>query len=446
MDQGFLQGRRSRSILARLNLSGNIRMMSNAAALISTQAITSLLGFIYWWLAARRFPEASVGVASALVSAMTLLGTVGMLGLGTLLIGELPHNRSRAPTLITTAVLIAGAVGALLGGLFTVIAPLISPELPPLADRFDHAALFILGASLTAMGLVLDQAALGVMRGWLQFWRNAILSVGKLAALFAITTWAAGQAGFSIFATWVAGAGLSILAVVMMEIGQRRFNANYRPELQAFQGLRLHALRHHALNLVLLAPGLLLPLVVTARLSATVNAYFYTAWMLNGFVTVVPVALATVLFAAGAAQPQVLTQKFRFSIGVTTAFGLLAVFVVALGSRWMLGLFGESYAREAGLALVVLSLSVFPIIISEHFVALRRIERRPQSATVPLALASVLKLVLAAAGAEIGGLLGLSIGVVAASYLTAVFLLPPVIRVLRATPVVPAPLRTGEQN
>jgi O-antigen/teichoic acid export membrane protein len=414
----------------RLNLRGNLKMVSNAAALVSTQGVTSVLGFVYWWLAARSFPEASVGVASALVSAMTLLGTVGMLGLGTLLIGELPRNRNRAPQLVTTAVVIAGSVGTLLGGLFTLIAPLISHELPPLARRLDYMLLFAAGAGLTSMGLVLDQAAVGVMRGWLQFWRNAILAGAKLLALFGLALWAGSTAGLSIFTTWVMGAVISISAVLLAEIGQRRFNRKYRPELHAFQGLQLDALRHHGLNLVLMAPGLLLPLIVTARLSATTNAYFYTAWMLNGFVTVVPVALATVLFAAGAAQPQVLRQKFRFSMGVTALFGLAAVLVIAVAGRWVLGLFGASYAREAGAALFILSLSVFPVIVNEHFVALRRIERRPQSATLILAAGSVVKLILAAVGAEMGGLLGLSIGVVTASYLTSLFLFPPVLSVL----------------
>lgn len=420
-----------RSLSNRLNLDSNLRMVSNAAALVGTQAVTSVLGFVYWWFAARSFTEASVGIASALVSAMTLLGTIGMLGLGTLLIGELPRNRRRAPALITTAVLVAGTVGALLGALFTFAAPLISHELPPLADSPAHFGLFALGAGLTAMGLVLDQAAVGVMRGWLQFWRNTVLAAAKLLALFAVGILALGTSGFSIFVTWVAGAAISMVAILGGEIVQRRFNRTYRPELQAFQGLGLHALRHHALNLVLLAPGLLLPLIVTARLSATTNAYFYTAWMLNGFVTVVPVSLATVLFAAGAAQPDKLRQKFRFSIGLTSLFGLLAVLVLAVGSHWILGLFGASYAREASSALIVLSLSVFPIIISEHFVALRRIERRPGSATPVLAVSSVAKLLLAALGAELGGLLGLSIGIVVASYVTALFVLPSVLRVLR---------------
>src|SRR5512132_3304565 len=97
-----------------------MKFIRNAIALVGTQAITSALGFVYWWLAARWFPPASVGLASAMVSTMMLLGTLGMLGLGTLLIGELPRQRWRAPQLVTTSVLVAGAASAALGLIFAL--------------------------------------------------------------------------------------------------------------------------------------------------------------------------------------------------------------------------------------------------------------------------------------------------------------------------------------
>ena len=67
------------------------------------------------------------------------------------------------------------------------------------------------------MSLVLDQAAVGVMRTSLQFWRNTIFSVVKLAALFAAGFWIAGGEGFTIFVTWVLGVGVSLLAIVLLE-------------------------------------------------------------------------------------------------------------------------------------------------------------------------------------------------------------------------------------
>jgi O-antigen/teichoic acid export membrane protein len=112
----------------------NWAILSNAGALIGTTGLNSALGFIYWWLAARLFAPSAVGLASAAISAMMLLGNVGMLGLGTLLIGELPHRSHEAGALIATALLVAGGASAVLGILFGLAAPLVSAELTPLAQ------------------------------------------------------------------------------------------------------------------------------------------------------------------------------------------------------------------------------------------------------------------------------------------------------------------------
>src|SRR5438477_1906238 len=98
-------------------------MLNNAVSLAGTTAVTSGLGFVYWWFAARHFPAEVVGLASALVSAMMLLGNLCILGLGTLLISELSRQPGREASLISGALLLVGGVGGCIGLLFAVVAP-----------------------------------------------------------------------------------------------------------------------------------------------------------------------------------------------------------------------------------------------------------------------------------------------------------------------------------
>ena len=82
-------------------------LLSNASTLAATTGVTSVLGFAYWATAARLFSQQAVGYGAAAISAMTLLGTIGMLGMGTLLIGELPRRSARAG-LVSAALLTCG--------------------------------------------------------------------------------------------------------------------------------------------------------------------------------------------------------------------------------------------------------------------------------------------------------------------------------------------------
>jgi O-antigen/teichoic acid export membrane protein len=93
-------------------------ILKNVGSIAGTTAITSGLGFFYWWLAARKFLPETVGLASASISAMLLLGTIGNFGFGTLLMGELRQQRDQAGHLIATALITVGLAGTIIGFLF----------------------------------------------------------------------------------------------------------------------------------------------------------------------------------------------------------------------------------------------------------------------------------------------------------------------------------------
>ncbi|HBW19506.1 MAG TPA: hypothetical protein DEH11_11120, partial [Actinobacteria bacterium] len=139
-------------------------MLASAGSLLATTGVASGLGFAYWALAARLFSQQAVGYGSAAVSAMTLLGTIGMLGLGTVLIGELPRRRGRAG--LVSAALLASCIASLILGLgFAIVAPHFSGRFGHVTGMAGQAALFAAGAALTGVTLVFDQATIGLMRG-----------------------------------------------------------------------------------------------------------------------------------------------------------------------------------------------------------------------------------------------------------------------------------------
>ena len=121
--------------LVRLALASNRVIVTNAGSMIGAAAVAASIGYVYWWVAVRQFPPAAVGLAAAAVSAMTLLATIGVLGLGTLLIRELPHRPGEEGALIATSLAVAGTVAGGLGVAFALVAPMIVADLAPLASK-----------------------------------------------------------------------------------------------------------------------------------------------------------------------------------------------------------------------------------------------------------------------------------------------------------------------
>ena len=89
-------------------------IVRNAASLYGATIVTSLLGFVYWFVAARLVPAQAVGIASALQSAAMFLGYFCVIGLNTLVISELSADKENARSLILTAVASVGIVSLVL--------------------------------------------------------------------------------------------------------------------------------------------------------------------------------------------------------------------------------------------------------------------------------------------------------------------------------------------
>jgi O-antigen/teichoic acid export membrane protein len=343
-----------------------------------------------------------------------------------LLIGEMPRQREREHAFISTALLISCGAGCLLGLIFVAIAPLLSHDLARLRANAGSIALFTLGVALTGATSVLDLALVGMLRGSVQFWRNMLFSVAKLALLALAALALARGSTTAIYVAWILGMLISLVAVARSVAGDRKPLAAYRPDLSLLHGLKASAAWHHLQNLALQLATLVLPLIVIAMLSATEDAYFYTSWLLAGFLFFPPYALTIGLYTIGARAPHRLSSSMRLTLALAVALSLAGVVVVWLGASFALQIFGRSYQTEAAWSLRIVVLAVFPLIIKDHFVACCRVRRRIVGGTLAITAASLLELAAAAAGAALGGLVGLCIGWVVAVFVGVLPLLPTV--------------------
>lgn len=396
--------------------------------------ITSVSGFIYWWLAARNFSTDTVGLASASISAMSLLGTFGILGLGTLLIGELQLQYERRIAMITSALAIVAISGGVLGLLFALIVPFFLDDFQILSRDVASVALFAAGVCLASTTIVLDQALVGLLRGNQQFLRNTIFAVVKLFALFLAGLLIVQPDGLTIYATWALGNILSIAWFGYLFLRKGYSFKDLRLDWTLMKKLGKPAVQHHILNMSLQAPGMLLPMIVTAALSSRMNAYFYTAWMIASFAFYGPVALTTVLYAVGAANQALLADKMKLTFRLSLLFGILANVVLFACADFILAVFKPEYAREAGWCLRLLGLGFFPLVIKNHFVAYCRIHKYLSRALYITGLGALTELALSAFGARLAGLNGLCLGWLFGLCVEAALMLPVVYRAIKHPP------------
>jgi CDP-glycerol glycerophosphotransferase (TagB/SpsB family)/O-antigen/teichoic acid export membrane protein len=375
-------------------------VVMGSGALFGSTAVTSILGFVYWSLIARTAPPEAVGAASALVSALTLLGMIGMFGFGTMLIAELAAAPRRAAELIPASLLVSSALSCLLALGFVAGSRLFSPALGDAFGTWINVVLFTGGVVLSAVGFVFDQASVGLGIAQLQLWRNTWFSVAKI--LFIPLIAVVGGFDWVIVATWVAGHAASMV-LIAPALRRRGLLSMHRPRRSALTGLGWVTVHHNTLNLSLSIPRMAVPVIVGVFLPGAVTAAFYSAWMIAGFVYAIPTHLATTLFAVAAGDRASLARKARLTLGVSAAIGAVVIPPIVVLSHELMRLFGPQYAA-AGTGCLVLLVLLYPAhVVKQHFAAVLRVEGRVRRAGVICSVAAVAELLAVTAGASIGG-------------------------------------------
>ena len=96
-------------------------LIMNSAYLMAATIVTSLLGYVFWTVAARRYPASAIGEAGAGVSAMAFASLLGALGGSMAVLAELPgKRRGREWSATVTAPLVFTAATSAVTALVTV--------------------------------------------------------------------------------------------------------------------------------------------------------------------------------------------------------------------------------------------------------------------------------------------------------------------------------------
>src|SRR6185437_5970930 len=320
----------------------NQDLLRNAGSLAATTGLTSIFGFVFTIVAARIFDPHAVGWGNTAINEMQLFGTIGMFGLGTMLIGELPKREGDRGGLFAASVSTSAIGSAVLGLVFAVIVGLYFSDerhLPGIGGTVGQISLFVIGTCLTGATLVFDEGMIGMLRGGIQLWRNMALSGIKLVSLpiaFYILLDKHDKFGVGLSEAYVIGMIGSLIPVSIM-LSRSGTRIYHQPDWQSLRRLLPVAINHNWLNLAMATPSRIIPIIVTVAVGADKSAVFYVAWMISSLLFMVPVHLGTVLFALASASPEVVAEKLRFVLRVSVLIGLPVMAVLAIGAHFMLG-------------------------------------------------------------------------------------------------------------
>ena len=240
------------------------------------------------------------------------------------------------------------------------------------------AAGFIVGVGLTAGGMVLDQALVGIRASSVQLYRNSYFSVVKLALLVLLAVTVGSRSQVTMVWAWVAGIAIS-MAPTAWHLAARGYRLGQPVRLSALRGRGVTTFHHNTLNLSLSLPRLGLPLLVASLLGAHATAAFYEAWMIASFLYILPTHLSTALFAVAVGDVRALAPRLRAALRVSLLLGGSAAVAIAALAGPAMRSFGPGY-EIARTALIVMAIAYFPNVFKQCYVAVGRVNNKLRKA------------------------------------------------------------------
>ena len=370
----------ARDLRSPRRLLGTLRsdsLIRNSFYIMAVTIVTSILGFVFWLVAARRFTAEEVGLSAALVSAMTLVSLLSNLGINTALVQMLPRREpGEAWSATLNAGLLVGLVsGALAGAVTVFLLPLISSQFDVLEHSVGYGLVFVGGVALTTATNLLDYACIAERKAEKTLIRNTVFSVVKIPVL--LIPFVVGLGTFGIFFSWVAATAVTVVVAAAMTPGLgRSYRLSASGVREEIRKLGTYIAGHHSINIGNFAPWWLLPVFVTVQVSAAATAYFYATWRICGLLSLISPSVASALTAEGAHSPEQLWRIAGRSQRSIMMLLIPACVLLAATGYWILELFGPAYASQGYVLLLLFTVAAIPDSLMDVWVAVLRVEGR----------------------------------------------------------------------
>ena len=383
-------------------------LFANAFYLWVNAATAAVAGFAFWALVARLYSADDVGLGSAALSTLTLLAMFSHLGLGLGLIRFLPESGARGPQLANVVFTTSAVAAVVLSAVFLVGLPLWAPSLGFLREQPLYSVAFVAFVVAATLTTVQTYALVAIRKAKYILVQVVFVQVGRLAlpALMA--------AFFGAFGIVASGGIAAALGAVVGFALLARGLPGYRPagliDPAAVLKLLPFSTANYLADVLLMLPGLVLPLVVVAMRGSAEGAFFYMAWFLGYLLTSASAYLALSLFAEGSHDRGALAVLSRNAVAGGLAVAAVgALFLLLLGDKLLLA-FGRDYAAEGATLLRIVALAALPAAVVNVYLGALRVAKRVGELVIVASVVAATTLVLSSALLPVMGLAGAGVG------------------------------------
>jgi O-antigen/teichoic acid export membrane protein len=340
-------------------------LLKNSVYLIMSYLAIAGGGFFFWILAAKYYSSSEVGIATGIISSITLIVLLSRLGLDYSMIRFFP-TRDKS-ILFNSSTIATTLFACLLGMIFLINIELLSPTLYLLKSP-SNAILYLIILSANSVLFMTGVSFVAIRKAKFQLIQNIMMST-RVVFLFFFTSLGAIGILYSVGISFA----LSIITATYFI-----YIVNIKPLLKIDITFLSKAVDFSAGNYVasmfLSIPNNIFPILILNTHYAGQAAYYYIAYGMATIIFTIPTSISTSLFVEGShgkklSQVTFKAIKLNYLLLVPVAF-----FVYAYGGT-ILRMIGSSYAIEGLVVLRILTIAGFFVALNQIYFSVLRVQQ-----------------------------------------------------------------------
>lgn len=338
----------------------------NSIVLMLNYAISALFGLLFWIVVARTMPSEDVGLATASLSAATLIVALSTLGLDQGLIRYLPGLKEKSG--FYSAVIVLTVVLALIiTGIFLIGIPFFSPVLSFLREGWFLPIFLILIIAMSVYSIQ-SETFIAIRRADLCVIQGLLLGVRIPMVVF--------LAPFGILGMFSAYGIAFLLTLVLSIFILHRYGLSITRsfDITSIRETLKFSLGNYSASIFRMAPVTIIPIIIVNTIGAEEGAHFYIAYSIASLIFVIPNSVSTSLFVEGSHNVPIKKNALK-SFQIVFAFLVPALIILFLLGNKVFLLFGKEYSEQSFEMFQLLAASSIFLSVISIFISIKKIQR-----------------------------------------------------------------------
>lgn len=329
--------------------------------LLMTSALNSIVGFAFWIIAAKLYPQEDIGITTALISSILLIVILSGLGLDQSLIRFFQEGNKQ---IIFSSVIITTAISSSIFGLIFVSG--LDYWAPNLVIIKNHLIAYLLILVISTISSIIGVTFIASRNSSYYFLQNLIFSA-KILLLFPLISLGFMGIFLSYGIPFVLGMGFLVFLPFKFDLKFVKIDFRFLKESIHFSA------GSYITNILLITPSQIISIMTLNLLGANITAIYFMSYSIASLLFMIPYAFSSSLFVEGSHKLPIRTKTLKSLLGIFSILVPLVLIIYVFGG-FILGIIGTNYVQGQNL-LKLFSISSFFVAISSTYISIMKIQK-----------------------------------------------------------------------